>query len=127
MPTTPQKKKKSKNLARARHLRKNLTPAERRLWLILRYDQCDGFRFRRQVPLGPYIVDFVCYEARLIIEVDGGQHNEAREMKYDAKRTQWLEQQGYRVHRFWNNEIMNELHVVKEMMIEFLSTPMGGA
>ena len=82
------------NTARARQLRKNLTDAERSLWNILRNRQMSGYRFRRQAPIGPYIVDFVCFKNRLVIEVDGGQHMVRSD--YDAARTTWLEAEGFR-------------------------------
>jgi very-short-patch-repair endonuclease len=88
-------------LNRARELRKNPTDAERKLWAHLRLRQIGGYKFRRQHPLGPYIVDFVCIEKKLIVEVDGGQHDEKR--FYDAKRDKWLEEKGFKVIRFWNN------------------------
>ncbi|HUC60901.1 MAG TPA: endonuclease domain-containing protein [Alphaproteobacteria bacterium] len=91
-------------LPTARRLRKTPTDAEIRLWSRLRRNQLDGFRFRRQQPIGAYVVDFFCPEARLIIEVDGGQH--AIDEVRDAKRTQWLEGRGYRVLRFWNNDVL---------------------
>jgi len=87
----------------ARALRRNPTEAERRLWSRLRHGQLDGFRFRRQVPLGPYIADFACLSARLIVEVDGGQH--ASRSEQDGRRTTWLESSGFRVVRFWNHEV----------------------
>jgi len=90
--------------SRARQLRKNPTDAERRLWARLRYRQVDGFRFRRQVPIGPFIADFACLERRLLIEVDGGQH--AVDPASDAERTRWLESRGYRVLRFWNHDVL---------------------
>ncbi|MCY4365876.1 MAG: endonuclease domain-containing protein [Chloroflexi bacterium] len=96
--------------ARARHLRKNPTDSERALWNILRNRQIFGLRFRRQVPLGPFIVDFACLEARLIIEVDGGQHFENKH--YDECRTAWLNSVGFRVLRFWNNQVLNEIDSV---------------
>jgi very-short-patch-repair endonuclease len=85
-------------------LRVRATQAEIRLWSRLRRKEIDGFRFRRQQPIGAYIVDFFCPEARLIIEVDGGQHGEDNER--DAARTEWLERSGYRVMRFWNNDVL---------------------
>jgi len=88
----------------ARKLRKEATEAEVRLWSRLRRKQPDGFRFRRQQPIGPYVVDFFCPEARLIVEVDGGQH--ADREPYDAARTEWLERSGYRVIRFWNYDAL---------------------
>ena len=89
---------------RARQLRKNPTEAEKKLWSLLRLKQLDGYRFRRQAPIGPYIVDFFCPPALLIIEVDGGQH--ATEAAADEARTHWLQSRGYRVLRFWNNDIL---------------------
>ena len=84
-------------------LRSTPTDAEIRLWSRLRRKQIDGFRFRRQQPIGPYIVDFFCPAAKLIIEVDGGH---AALEKEDARRARWLEERGYRVVRFWNNEVL---------------------
>ena len=71
-----------------------------------------GYRFRRQAPIGPYIVDFVCFENRLVIEVDGGQHVERAD--YDAERTAWLESAGFRVIRFWNNQVLQEKDAIRE-------------
>jgi len=88
----------------ARQLRRSATLAEVRLWSHLRRKQLAGFRFRRQHPLGNYIVDFFCPEARLVVEADGGQHSE--DNAHDAARTEWLEKRGYRVLRFWNTDIL---------------------
>jgi very-short-patch-repair endonuclease len=88
---------------RARSLRRNSTDAERAMWRILRNRQLAGFKFRRQQPLGAFIVDFVCFSHRLIIEIDGGQH---AENATDERRTAWLERQGFRVLRFWNNDVL---------------------
>jgi very-short-patch-repair endonuclease len=88
----------------ARTLRRNPTDAERRLWSRLRKRQLEGSRFRRQAPLGSYVVDFACLAARLVIEVDGGQHSWRTER--DTARTSWLEANGFRVLRFWNNEVL---------------------
>ena len=93
--------------SKARALRKNLTEAEARLWPRLRRRQLDGCRFRRQAPIGPYVADFVCYEARLIVELDGGQHAERSED--ESRRTAWLESQGFRVLRFWNTDVFGNL------------------
>src|SRR5882672_5523242 len=87
-------------LAKARRLRRDMTEAEKRLWYLLRGHRFDGMKFKRQVPVGPYIVDFASISLRLIIELDGGQHDSRRE--HDARRTAWLEADGYRVIRFWN-------------------------
>ena len=81
-----------------------MTDAERRLWGRLRRKQIDEVHFRHQVPLGPYVVDFLCFEHRLIVEVDGGQHE--REAEADSQRTAWLKEQGFRVIRFWNNDVL---------------------
>jgi len=85
-------------------LRQNSTEAEAKLWYQLRRKQVGGLRFRRQYRLGNYIVDFVCLPARLIIEVDGGQH--AEQVARDEARTAWLESQGFRVIRFWNSDVL---------------------
>ena len=95
----------------ARRLRNNPTVAETRLRSRLRRKQLDGHRFRRQAPLGPYVADFVCFEARLIIEVDGGQH---AERATDTARTAWLESESYRVLRFWNNDVLGNTEGVVE-------------
>ncbi|MGH6892911.1 MAG: endonuclease domain-containing protein [Dongiaceae bacterium] len=87
----------------ARTLRKTMTDAERALWRLLRERQIEGMRFRRQVPIDHYIADFTCLEARLIIEVDGGQHSE---LDADRKRDAYLRSQGFRVLRFWNNDVL---------------------
>ncbi len=90
---------------RAQQLRSIPTDAEIRLWSRLRRKQLHGFRFRRQQPIGPYFVDFFCPKAKLVIEVDGGGQHAMRETK-DALRTRWLEERGYRVVRFWNNDVL---------------------
>jgi very-short-patch-repair endonuclease len=102
----------------ARVLRKNPTEAERSLWKHLRLRQLHGHKFRRQQPLGQYIVDFVCLEKRLIVELDGGQH--AGQAGSDAERTAWLEAQGFHVLRFWNHNLLNESEAVKEAIAEAL-------
>lgn len=91
---------------RARGLRRNATHAEKRLWRALR-EQLPHAKFRRQVPHGPYFADFLSFAAKLIVEVDGGQHAEATQ--YDSARTRYLEAQGYRVVRFWNNEVLENM------------------
>ncbi len=109
------------SIAAARDLRNNPTDAESRLWARLRRKQIDGHRFRRQVPLGPYVVDFVCLETRLIIEVDGGQHNERAPL--DARRTAWLEANRFRVIRFWNNDVLQNVDGVIEAVRAALVSP----
>ncbi len=101
---------RSNNLQRA--LRREMTDAEQALWGILRGRQVAGLKFRRQHPFGDYILDFVCLENRLIIEVDGGQH--AEQVEYDRVRTERLQAAGFIVLRFWNNEVLQELDAVNE-------------
>src|SRR4051812_21753426 len=101
---------------RARSLRRELTDAERTLWYALRYGQL-GWRFRRQFPIPPYIVDFACLEAQLVIECDGGQHAEPGE--HDRRDTA-LNRQGWRVLRFWNNDILQNRPGVLQRILEEL-------
>jgi len=96
----------------ARHLRKTMTDAERRLWHHLKVRQLDGQKFRRQAPIGIYVVDFVCFESRLIVELDGGQH--AERVEQDEVRTAWLASRGFRVIRFWNHQVFEDLEPVLE-------------
>jgi very-short-patch-repair endonuclease len=105
----------------ARSLRRNPTQAEQRLWSRLRHRQLDGFRFRRQVPLGPYVVDLACLSARLIVEVDGGQHG--WQGARDDMRTAWLEAAGFRVVRFWNNDVLANSDGVIQRIREILEAP----
>ena len=100
---------------RAPSLRKTSTDAENKLWALLRNRQLLGWKFRRQAPIGNYIVDFVCLDAKLIIEVDGGHHQE--QTAYDEERSQWLTSEGYRVLRFWNNQVLREFGAVQETIL----------
>lgn len=106
-------------VVRARELRKNSTDAERFLWQHLRLRQINGERFRRQRPVGPYILDFVCLEKKVAIEVDGGQHNEV--VFRDRQRDEWLRKQGFVVLRFWNHEVLTQIDVVKEAIWKALA------
>jgi len=103
----PLKRAKPKTYERARALRKELTPAERKLWSVLRGNKLNGVSFRRQHAIGNYIVDFVSIKKKLIIELDGSQHLEQTE--YDEERTRYLESQGYKIIRFWNNQVEKEM------------------
>ncbi|SER14301.1 Very-short-patch-repair endonuclease [Solimonas aquatica] len=103
----------------ARELRRTQTDAERVLWQRLRNRQLLGHKFRRQLPIGPYIVDFVCVERQLIIELDGGQHAEQRAR--DAQRSAWLQARGFRVLRFWNDQALKETNAVLEFVLRHLS------
>ncbi|MBT7229334.1 MAG: DUF559 domain-containing protein, partial [Gammaproteobacteria bacterium] len=96
----------------ARDLRKNMTDAERTLWSRIKSRRLQGFRFRRQHPVGNYIVDFVCLELKLVIELDGGQHMD--QQQYDERRDSFLKAQGFTVLRFWNNKVMKEVDGVLE-------------
>ena len=104
-----------------RVLRNNMTDAEQQLWRHIRRGQIEGFKFRRQHLFRDYILDFVCPEAKLVIEVDGGQH--AAHQEIDAYRTAALEAAGYHVLRFWNHEVLHEMEVVKEVIWLALHTP----
>lgn len=101
----------------AKTLRQQMTDAEQRLWRHLRAHRTSGEKFRRQQPLGPYVVDFVHFGKRLVVEADGGQHNEASS---DASRDAWLTEQGFRVLRFWNNEILQNTEAVLETILSAL-------
>ncbi len=96
--------------ASARRLRRDETAAERKLWSALRNRQLGGHKFRRQVPLGRFVADFACYDEKLVVELDGGQHAERQDG--DVERTAWLENKGFRVLRFWNNEVLENLEGV---------------
>ncbi|HEX5128041.1 MAG TPA: endonuclease domain-containing protein [Rhodocyclaceae bacterium] len=108
---------------RSRELRSTMTLAEKKLWAALRNRQLAGQRFRRQHPVGTYIADFACVEAGLIVEADGGQH--ADEVSYDERRTAFMEQHSFRVLRFWNNEIMENLEGVLLRIVEALKQKTG--
>jgi adenine-specific DNA-methyltransferase len=106
-------------ISRSRALRRNSTDAERKLWSVLRSRQLNGFKFRKQVEIDGYVVDFLCPEKRLIIEVDGGQHTPER----DARRTAFLESQGFTIIRFWNDEVLQNLDGVWATIEAALTTP----
>ena len=106
---------------RARELRNNPTDAERLLWRHLRLRQFAGYKFRRQRPTGPYFVDFVSLEKRVVVEVDGGQHRQHR--LYDARRDGWLRAKGFTVLRFWDDEVLKQVENVKQAIWEALGAP----
>ena len=91
-------------ISKARRLRRNSTQAEKVLWNHLRNHQMLGYQFRRQAPIGKYIVDFLCYQRRIVVKLDGGQHQE--QANYDNERTRWLESRGFKVIRFWNDDVL---------------------
>jgi very-short-patch-repair endonuclease len=98
-----------------------MTDAEKKLWRHLRARQLDSRQFRKQVPIGSYVVDFCCLKAQLVVEVDGGQHD-ARSAQ-DEHRTRWLNDQGYRVIRFWNNEVLQNIDGVLQEIVRVLALP----
>jgi very-short-patch-repair endonuclease len=103
---------------RARPLRQSSTDAERRMWSALRDRRLSRYRFRRQHPIGDFIVDFACTEYRIVVEIDGGQHSEN---PLDRYRTAWLENQGWRVIRFWNNDVLSNTSGVVETILRSLA------
>ena len=104
----------------AREMRGRMTDAESLLWLLLRNRRIAGAKFRRQHPLGRFILDYYCLEKKLCIELDGGQHGEAA--SYDERRDQWLQAQGIRVLRFWNNQMLAETEAVMEVIYQAISS-----
>ena len=104
-------------------MRSDMTDAELRLWRALRKPGVEGLRFRRQTPIGPYIVDFFCPEARLIVEVDGDQHGFDSERRRDAERDAWLANTGYCVVRFWNHDVITDLDSVCRGILAAVQTP----
>ena len=105
---------------RSRTLRNQATDAERRLWQHLRLRQLRGYRFRRQVPICGYIADFACLDAKLVIELDGGQHQQRH--RYDERRDRQIEAQGFRVLRFWDNQVFQETEAVLEDILRSLQS-----
>ena len=112
-------KKEKKMIKLARELRKNMTDAERLLWSKIRNNQL-GVKFRRQQPIDKYIVDFVCFEEKMIIKVDGGQHYEN---KGDRARDEWFIENGFKVLRFWNNDVLGNIKGVVEVIRKELLSP----
>jgi very-short-patch-repair endonuclease len=109
------------SVQRARRLRRASTDAEKHLWRVLR-SKLPEYKWRRQMPVGPYFADFACFAERLIVELDGGQHAEAAD--YDRSRTRFIEAQGYRVIRFWNNDVLaNSDGVLERIMKELSASP----
>jgi very-short-patch-repair endonuclease len=105
-------------------LRANASEAEKTLWQALRRKSVNGLRFRRQFPVGPYFADFICLPARLIVEVDGGQHGLAVQTMHDRRRTIWLEANGFRVIRFWADEVMTNIAAVMDGIDAAMKEPL---
>ena len=105
----------------SRKLRSRMTDAERKLWFALRDRRLGAFKFRRQVPIGRYVADFLCFEFRVVVEVDGGQHAESAR---DARRDRWFSENGFRIIRFWNNDVLSNLDGVLAVLVtELNGTP----
>lgn len=107
----------------ARNLRNNATIHEKILWKYLRKSSLLSLKFRRQQPVGCYIVDFLCCEKKIIIELDGGQHNTQKNVEYDKKRDEFLQNKGYKVIRIWNNDITRNIEGVIEYIKKEINTP----
>jgi len=114
-------KKSRQQVGFARQLRKAQTDAELTLWARLRNKQLERVKFRRQQPIGPYIVDFVSFERKLVVELDGGQHSGKEARERDEERTTWLKGEGYQLLRFWNSEVLTNTEGVLERIREALT------
>jgi very-short-patch-repair endonuclease len=119
-PLTPTLSREGRGSNRAKILRRNATDAEKLFWQKVRNRQLGGLKFRRQQEITPYIVDFVCMEKRAVVEIDGGQHCES---KADAVRDAFLEEQGFTVLRYWNNEVLHNIDGVLENLKNALTSP----
>ena len=104
--------------ALAKQLRTRMTDAERRLWHRLRAHRFGGLKFKRQAPIGPYVVDFICFDHKFIVEVDGGQHAES---ETDRRRDKWLRSEGYRLRRFWNLDVLQRTDLVLDEIAKELN------
>jgi len=113
-------------LARARTLRRTMSPPEARLWNVLRLDPLRAWHFRRQVPIGPYYADFASHKAKLVVEVDGGQHFTDTAQAYDARRDAFLRTRGYRVVRFVSTDVLNNITGVAEMIVHLVGPVPAG-
>lgn len=105
----------------AKDLRKRSTDAELALWSRVRGRHLCGLKFRRQHPMGKYIVDFICLESKVIIELDGGQHADPEIKAYDRQRDDWLENEGYKILRFWDNDVLSNTDGIVEVIMEHCS------
>jgi very-short-patch-repair endonuclease len=113
--------RENENLKAAKSLRKNSTLPEAKLWAGLRNRQLDDFKFRRQSPIGPYIVDFVCLEKNMVIELDGWTHSTPQELAYDTRRSAFLSKRGFKVIRFGNTDVMESTDGVLQSILEELN------
>jgi len=108
-------------VGRAKDMRREPTEAERKLWRLLRAHRLQEMKFRRQHPIGPYIADFACFQAKFIIELDGGHHAEGPQAAHDARRRSFVEQRGWRVLRFWNSDVLQNPEGVQETILAAIS------
>ena len=108
---------------RRRELRRNQTDAERAFWRHIRNRKFYGMRFLRQYSFGPYVLDFYCPAAKLAVELDGGQHNEGENREYDAARSEYLRAHGIDVVRFWNHEVLKDMHSVLSKLVSGITPP----
>lgn len=113
---------KAKNTSKSKELRKNQTPWESKVWYYLRKKNFSNLKFKRQVPIGEFIVDFCCQRLRLIIELDGGYHADTAQRMKDFKRDKWMKNKGYTILRFWNNEVDNNIEGVLEKILETITS-----
>jgi len=118
-------RKTDTRVGRARELRRTMTDAERKLWWHLRGLRTKGAHFRRQATIGPFYVDFACHDRKLVVEVDGSGHMQPKQIASDATRTRFLESQGCRVLRFWNNDVLRETEAVVTVIYEALADTAG--
>ena len=119
----PMKFTPTKSLVRARSLRRNQTEAEKKLWGYLRNSSLNGYKFTRQTPAGPYITDFLCFDKKLIVEVDGVTHGDPHEVTYDAQRTEYLQRMGYRIFRCFNADVFKNITGVLDGILIQLEKP----
>ena len=119
--------KRDSRVPGARQLRRAMTDAERKLWWRLRELPVDHTHFRRQATIGPYFADFACHQCKLVVEIDGGQHNLSDGMAADVTRTTFLESRGYRVLRFWNNDVLQNIDGVMQRIFDALNSPISAA
>ena len=112
--------KSERTLTRARRLRRDMSDEERTLWMLLRDRRFAGYKFRRQVPLGDYVGDFVSYGSKLVVELDGSQHSNPEQAAFDAKRTTYLEAAGFRVVRIWTSDLFREREGALETILNAL-------
>ncbi len=121
LPVMPHRDTDPRLLQFAHELRNRSTDSEQRLWQRLRNRRLGGFKFRRQYPIEGYVVDFICIEAKLVVELDGGQHADEAAIEYDRRRSEAIEAHGFRVIRFWDCDVLRDLDAVEQMIYRELT------